>query len=216
MTERGAAVGIFGGTFDPIHTAHLELAELVRVTLDLDRMLLVVANQPWQKEGERVVTPAEDRFAMVEAAARGWPGLTPSRMEIDRGGPSYTVMTAEALVAEATGAGRVPPALYLVVGADLVPELGTWERSEDLRGLVTLAVVSRPPVASTAGVVSGKAHPTPQPPPGWRVERVDGPLVEVSSSAIRDVLERGGSVDDMVPAEVMHCILRRNLYAVGR
>jgi nicotinate-nucleotide adenylyltransferase len=176
----------------------------------------VVANDPWQKSPRRAITPAEDRFAMAEALVTAIPGAEASRLEIDRGGPSYTVTTAEALLAQATEAGQAPPALYLVVGADLVAELGTWERSEDLKQLVTLAVVSRPPVASTAGVVSGKAQPAPEPPPGWRVERVDGPLVEVSSSAVRDMLERGGSVDDVVPAEVMHCIRRRNLYAVGR
>jgi len=188
----------------------------VQDALDLDRLLLVVANDPWQKSPRRAITPAEDRFAMAEALAKEIPGAEASRMEIDRGGPSYTVMTAEALMAEAAEEGQAPPAIYLVVGADLVSELGTWERSEDLKGLVTLAVVSRPPVASTAGAVSGKPQPTPIPPPGWRVERVDGPLVEVSSSAVRDVLERGGSLDGVVPAEVMHCIRRRNLYAVGR
>jgi len=125
-------------------------------------------------------------------------------------------MTAEMLLAEAAEGGRAAPTIYLVVGADLVSDLGTWERSEDLKGLVTLVVVSRPPVASTAG-----GSPEGRPPAslalfGWQVQRIDGPLVEVSSSAVRDVLERGGFVDDVVPAEVMHCIRRRNLYAVGR
>jgi nicotinate-nucleotide adenylyltransferase len=188
----------------------------VQDALDLDRLLLVVANDPWQKSPLRAITPAEDRFAMAEALAREIPGAVASRMEIDRGGPSYTVMTAEALLAEAAESGQAPPSIYLVVGADLVSDLGTWERSEDLKGLVTLAVVSRPPVAPAAGGLSGAARPTPMPPPGWRVEWVNGPLVEVSSSTVRDVLERGGSVEDVVPAEVMHCIRRRNLYAVDR
>ena len=85
--EPTARIGIFGGTFDPIHTAHLEVADAVRQALGLDRVLLMVANEPWQKQ-ERPVTPAEDRYAMVEAAVEGRPGLEPSRMEIDRGGPT--------------------------------------------------------------------------------------------------------------------------------
>ncbi len=130
-------------------------------------------------------------------------------MEIDRGGPSYTVATVEALRAEALASGKPPPQIYLVIGADLLPDLDTWERADDLRRMVTLAVVSRPP--TTTGVEVPRATP-----PGWRLERVDGPLVDVSSSAVRDVLERGGPVEELVPAEVMHCIRRRNLYAVDR
>jgi nicotinate-nucleotide adenylyltransferase len=188
----------------------------VQEALDLDRLLLVVANDPWQKSPKRAITPAEDRFAMAQALAKEIPGAEASRMEIDRGGPSFTVMTAETLVAEAVESGQPPPLIYLVVGADLVSELGTWERSEDLKGLVTLAAVSRPPVASTSGELSGQPQSTPVPPRGWRVRWVEGPLVDVSSSTVRDVLERGGSVEDLVPAEVVHCIRRRNLYAVGR
>jgi nicotinate-nucleotide adenylyltransferase len=146
---------------------------------------------------------------MAQALAEGIPGVEASRMEIDRGGPSYTVTTVEALTAEALAAGKPAPQIYLVIGADLLAELGTWERADDLRALVTLAVVSRPPTPSGTGR-AGAA------PPGWRLEWVDGPLVNVSSSAVRDVLERGGPVDELVPAAVMHCIRRRDLYAVGR
>jgi nicotinate-nucleotide adenylyltransferase len=188
----------------------------VRDALDLDRLLLVVANDPWQKSPTRSITPAEDRLAMVQALSEEIPGVEASRMEIDRGGPSYTVATVETLLGEATGAGQAPPEIYLVVGADLMPELGTWERSEDLRQLVTLAVVSRPPLAPAGGGVVVQDQPTPIAPPGWRVEWVDGPMVDVSSSAVRDLLQRGASIDDVVPSEVVHCIRRRNLYAVGR
>ena len=86
-------IGIFGGTFDPIHVGHLVAAVNVRFALALDRLLLVVANQPWQKEGLRSITPAEDRYALVEAAVGDVPGLEASRIEIDRGGPSYTADT---------------------------------------------------------------------------------------------------------------------------
>ena len=88
-----------------------------------------------------MVSPAADRFALVEALAPEIPGAEASRLEIDRGGPSYSVDTAEEILAEAGGR---PVELYLVVGADLVPELDSWHRAEDLQRLVTLAIVSRP------------------------------------------------------------------------
>jgi nicotinate-nucleotide adenylyltransferase len=202
-------IGLFGGTFDPPHVGHVAALVAVSGALSLDRLLLVVANDPWQKSSNRAVTPAEDRFAMAQALAEELPGVEASRMEIDRGGPSYTVATVEALRAEAAAAGRPAPQIYLVIGADLLADLGTWERADDLRGMVTLAVVSRPPATT-------ETAPPRTAPPGWRVEWVDGPLVDVSSSAVRDVLERGGPVDNLVPAAVIRCIRRRNLYAVDR
>jgi nicotinate-nucleotide adenylyltransferase len=202
--ERARRVGIFGGTFDPPHVGHDAAARAIVAALDLDRLLLVVANDPWQKSPTRPVTPAEDRFALTQALADGVPGAEASRLEIDRGGPSYSIDTVEALIGEATAAGRLRPDLFLVVGADLVPELDTWERSADLAGLVTLAVVSRP------------TTPRPSVPPGWDVIWVDGPQVDVSSSAVREALAQGRRIDQMVPPDVIHCIARRGLYAVGR
>ncbi|MFM7410709.1 MAG: nicotinate-nicotinamide nucleotide adenylyltransferase, partial [Actinomycetota bacterium] len=78
-------IGLFGGTFDPVHVAHLAVAVAARHQLGLDRVLLMVANVPWQKAAARRVSTAEDRFAMVDAAVRGRPGLEASRLEIDRG-----------------------------------------------------------------------------------------------------------------------------------
>jgi nicotinic acid mononucleotide adenylyltransferase len=97
-----------------------------------------------------------------------------------------------------------------------VAELGTWERAGDLEKLVTLAVVSRPPTPSPQGAQAPPTPAGPDAPPGWRLERVDGPRVDVSSSAVRQVLNRGGSIDELVPAGVVRCIRQRNLYAVGR
>jgi nicotinate-nucleotide adenylyltransferase len=212
-TKPPERIGVFGGTFDPPHLGHLAAARAVQQSLSLDRLLLVVANDPWQKSPTRQVTPAEDRFAMTEALAEELPGAEASRKEIDRGGPSYTVETVEELRAEAESAGRLPPEIFLVVGADLVPELGTWERSEELRGLVTLAVVARPPVPPAGGQLPPSTLTAPW---GWRVVRVDSPPVDVSSSSVRDVLDQGGPVDQMVPPAVIRCMGRRNLYAVGR
>jgi nicotinate-nucleotide adenylyltransferase len=191
-------IGIFGGTFDPIHCAHVEVAEAVRQALGLDRMLLVVANEPWQKQG-RPVTPAEDRYAMVAAAAEGRPGLEPCRMEIDRGGPSYTIDTVEQL-------RRLEPqaALILVVGSDVVAELPTWKDEPALRDLVSLAVVGRP------------GAPRVAPPPGWHGVDVSVAPFDVSSTELRRRIEAGESLAGLVPDPVIHCIVQRGLYATGR
>jgi nicotinate-nucleotide adenylyltransferase len=198
VSDRPDRIGIFGGTFDPVHTGHLRAAEAVRGALGLDRMLLVVANEPWQKEGIRSVTPAEDRFAMVEAATVDHPGLEPSRLELDRGGPSYTVDTVDEL-------RRRDPAshLYLVVGTDVVADLPTWHDPSRLAGEVTLAVVGRP------------GAPTVAPPPGWEVVEVPVEPFDVSSTELRSRLTAGLPVGDLVPESVMRCIRRRGLYATG-
>jgi nicotinate-nucleotide adenylyltransferase len=170
--------------------------------LELDRVLLVVANEPWQKTPLRSITPAEDRFAMVEAMASLVPGAEASRLEIDRGGPSYTADTVDELRADAARRGA-PLDLYLIVGSDLVAGLGTWRRVDDLRASVTLAVVARP-------------HSEASVPPGWRAVFVSDDTVDVSSSEVRDRLERGLPVDGLVPPDVIRCIRSRGLYAVSR
>lgn len=198
MSGPGARIGIFGGTFDPIHVAHIEVAERVRSALDLDRVLFVVANDPWQKV-DHDITPAEDRYAMVAAATEGHPGLEPSRLEIDRGGPSYTIDTVRQLHEQYPGAE-----LVLVIGADVVPGLLTWKDEDRLRDLVTLAVVGRP---GTGPV---------EVPAGWRTRSVPTSPSDLSSTELRRRLEEGDDVDGLVPADVIRCIRLRGLYATGR
>src|ERR1700737_3751521 len=136
MPER---IGVFGGTFDPIHVGHLVAAVNARHALDLDRIILMVANVPWQKVGQRTLTSAEDRFALVEAAVGDVPGLEAGRLEIDRGGESYTAETLEELAAINRGAD-----LFLVVGWDVAGELASWDRRETIQRLATLVIVNRP------------------------------------------------------------------------
>ncbi len=197
MGPRHERVGLFGGTFDPIHRAHLSVAESARAALGLDRVLLVVANQPWQKE-DGPVAQAEDRYAMVAAAAREWPGLEASRIEIERGGPSYTVDTVRELKA------RDPDVdLVLIVGSDVAAQLPTWKEEPVLRELVTLAVVGRPGAESPA-------------PAGWRVVEVPVAPFDVSSTELRRRLGAGQPVEDLVPDAVIRCIEHRGLYATRR
>ena len=185
---------MFGGTFDPVHVGHLVAAVNARHACALDRVLLVVANRPWQKQ-DRDVTPAEQRFALVEAAVEGSPGLEASRLEIDRGGDSYTADTLELLAA---GGGRE---LFLVVGADVAAELHTWRRVEVVAELATLVAVTR------GGV------PRPEVGHQWRVERVEIPALEVSSSELRERTASGRPLDYLIPRAAIDCIRRRGLYA---
>lgn len=192
MAER---IGVFGGTFDPPHVGHLVTAVNVRHALDLDRVLLVVANRPWQKAGVRALTPAPDRLAMVEAAVRGVDGLEASSREIDRGGESYTADTLTELRRERPGAE-----LFLVLGADAAAGLPTWERMEEVQALSSLVVVDRP----GSEIVSV--------PPSWRWSHVEVPRLEISSTDLRARVLDGRPLDYLVPTDVIDCIRRRRLY----
>ncbi|HEX5367598.1 MAG TPA: nicotinate-nucleotide adenylyltransferase, partial [Acidimicrobiales bacterium] len=153
MSER---IGIFGGTFDPPHVGHLVTAVNVRYELALDRVLLVVNDQPWQKVATRDVSPAADRLAMVEAAVGTVEGLEASGVEIDRGGLSYTADTLRELQD-----GHPEAELFVVLGSDAAAGLATWERVEEVRELATVVVVDRPGVGPVAL------------PASWRWERVE-------------------------------------------
>ncbi len=194
MAER---LGVLGGTFDPVHIGHLAAAVNARRALRLDRVLLVVANHPWQKSG-RALTPAEDRLAMVEAAVAGRDGLEASRIEIDRGGDTYTADTLEQLHHD-----DPDRQLFLIVGTDVAAELETWKRPDTVARLATLAVVGR----------GGVPHPGAPPGPQWRVERVDMPLLEISSSDLRERHRQGRPLDFLVPDPVINLIRQRGLYA---
>ncbi|CAN5252358.1 nicotinate-nucleotide adenylyltransferase [soil metagenome] len=189
-------LGVFGGTFDPPHVGHLVAAVNVRHALALDRVLLVVANDPWQKSGLRGISSAEDRLAMVEAAVGDVEGLEASNLEIRRGGTSFTADTLSHLRAE-----DPQPELFLVVGSDAAQGLPTWERIEEVRRLATIVVVARP------GVVEG------HPPPGWEWERVETPRVEVSSTDLRRRLVDGRPLDYLMTPSVIDCIKSRELYS---
>jgi nicotinate-nucleotide adenylyltransferase len=197
-THDGLRIGIFGGTFDPVHVGHLVAAVNVRHDLALDRVLLVVANQPWQKVGVRAVSPAEKRFAVVAAAVEGLPGLEASRIELDRGGTSYTADT----VAD-VAAAHPDAELFLIIGADVARDLDTWERVDEIRGRTRLVVVNRP------------GAPPPAPLPGWTVDVVEIPNLEVSSTDLRARATAGRPLDFLVPSTAIHAIDDLGLYAGG-
>ncbi len=184
---------MLGGTFDPVHVGHILAAADARAWLALDRVLLVVAGDPWQKRG-RVWASAADRLALVEAAVDGVDGVEASALEVERAGPSVTADTLEALAAP----GRE---LFLVLGADAVANMSTWKRLEETRELATIVVIER----------AGDIHAEP-PGPGWRFERLAIPRLDISSTEIRARLSAGRPIDGLVPPAVMSLIRSRGLY----
>jgi nicotinate-nucleotide adenylyltransferase len=191
----GERLGIFGGTFDPPHVGHLVTAVNIRHELSLDRVLLVVADHPWQKVGTRDISSAEDRFAMVEAAVGDVEGLEASRIELDRGGMSYTADTLSELLA-----GDPSLDLYVILGSDAAVGLPGWERAEEVRALSTIVVVERPG--------SGEG----QPPAGWSWVRVEVPRLEVSSTDLRARVVDGRPLDYLLSPAVIETIEHRGLY----
>jgi nicotinate-nucleotide adenylyltransferase len=196
LAEGPGGIGVFGGTFDPPHVGHVAVAANVRWALGLDQVLLVVANAPWQK-AHRPVSPAPDRLAMVEAAVAGVPGVVASALEIERGGPSFTVDTLVELARRHPG---VP--LHVVVGADAAALLDTWERAAEVRRRASVVVVRRPGAAEVL-------------PPGWEATHVDVPLLDVSSTDLRARVADGRPLDGLVPAPVVEVIRERGLYAAA-
>jgi nicotinate-nucleotide adenylyltransferase len=190
-------LGVFGGTFDPVHVGHVVVATESRAQLALDRVLLVVAGDPWQKRGN-VVASAADRLALVTAAVDGVDGVEASAIEIERDAPSVTADTLEALTAP-------DRELFLVLGADAVANMGTWRRLEETRDLATVVVVER----------AGDAHSEP-PGAGWRVQRVAIPRLDVASTDLRERLRSGRPIDGLVPPAVVRTIHTRGLYTGGR
>ena len=192
--ESPRRIGLFGGTFDPPHVGHLVTAVNVRHALDLDLVIMMVANVPWQKEGTRPITPALDRLAMVEAAVSDVPMLLPGREEIDLGGNSFTADTLAVLAQEYPGAG-----LFTVIGDDAAAGLRTWTRWEEVVERSQLVVVDRPGEAvALADDID------------WI--RVEVPRLEVSSTDLRARFTDGRPLDYLVTQPVLDVIRERGLY----
>ena len=189
-------LGIFGGTFNQIHYGHLLNAEFIRSDFDLDRIILVPARYPVHKSlaGE---VPAEERYAMAALAVGSAPEYEVSRIEIDRKEPSYTITTVHALQKQYPGSE-----LHLIVGMDSLNTIDTWRETERLLNQVSLIVMRRPGEGPAADIDLG----------GCGVRYADNPLIDISSTAVRERLRWGRSVRFLLPDAVIDYIARKGLY----
>jgi nicotinate-nucleotide adenylyltransferase len=184
--------GIFGGTFDPIHIAHLHTAETVLTDVALDRMLFIPAGDPWQKD-DRALTPARHRLEMVRLATAGVGGFEVDDREVGREGPSYTIDTLSSFPADED--------LYLLVGADAAAGFRTWHRWEEILKRAVILIMPRPGTDLEAAR---------QAVPGAVI--VHTPLLEVSATAIRDDVANGRAYRFLVHPAVHAYIEANHLY----
>ncbi len=188
-------LGLFGGSFDPVHSAHVALAQVALTQLRLDAVRWVPAGQPWQKARE-LASPAH-RAAMVQLAIDHEPRFTLERCELDRVGPSYTLDTVRELQAATPFAQW-----FLIIGQDQYAGLHSWRDWKALLKLVTLAVAMRPGAPTQANAeVERVGH-----------EPVALPMMDVSSTEIRQRVARGQAIASLVPAAVARYIDQHHLY----
>lgn len=187
-------VGLFGGSFDPVHHGHLILAQIAMESLGLDEIRFLPAREQPFKVGQHAA-PAEDRARMLELATMEATGFTVDRMELSREGPSFTIDTLRTLALESPGLEPV-----LLLGSDAVRDFPKWKEADQVRRLARVAVFERPGAPPVTEAV-------------WR--RVRAPLIDISSTTIRQRVRNGQSIRYWVPDAVAEHIAAHGLYQDG-
>ncbi|OIV37751.1 nicotinic acid mononucleotide adenylyltransferase [Mangrovactinospora gilvigrisea] len=196
--SRGRRLGVMGGTFDPIHHGHLVAASEVANMFDLDEVVFVPTGRPWQKS-DQLVSPAEDRYLMTVIATAENPQFSVSRIDIDRGGPTYTTDTLADLRAENPDAE-----LFFITGADALNQILSWRRPGDLFDQAHFIGVTRP------------GHTLTDPGfPAGSVSLVEVPALAISSTDCRARVAKGQPIWYLVPDGVVRYISKRRLYRDG-
>ncbi|HEY2795126.1 MAG TPA: nicotinate-nucleotide adenylyltransferase [Micromonosporaceae bacterium] len=194
MTSSTRRIGIMGGTFDPIHHGHLVAASEVADRFGLDEVVFVPTGEPWQKAD---VTPAEDRYLMTVIATASNPRFGVSRVDIDRGGPTYTIDTLREMAALYGPKAE----LFFITGADALSQILSWKEADQIFELATFVGVTRP------GFPLSDEHL-----PADTVELIEVPAMAISSTACRERVRAGHPVWYLVPDGVVQYIGKRHLY----
>jgi nicotinate-nucleotide adenylyltransferase len=193
-------VGVFGGTFDPIHNGHLAVALAVRDELDLDQVLFVVTSDQWLRENPPVAS-ASDRLQMVELAVSGVPSFSASDIDIRREGSTYTVDTLNDLRAEL---GELAT-LFLIVGSDSALSMDRWKDGDRIPALATIVAVGRPGQ-------NLKIHALDESHPAIGAEYIQGPMIDISATRVRGLLLDNRVVGDLISASVAEFIEKQGIY----
>jgi nicotinate-nucleotide adenylyltransferase len=188
-----------GGTFDPVHHGHLVAASEVQSWFHLDEVVFVPTGQPWQKQ-DREVSPAEDRYLMTVIATASNPRFWVSRVDVDRGGPTYTIDTLRDLRKELPDAD-----LYFITGADALGEIFTWRDATELFDLAHFVGCTRPGFTMDSSTLTGL--------PPDKVTVLEIPALAISSTDCRKRRMRGDPVWYLVPDGVVQYITKYALYA---
>ncbi|MCY4579373.1 MAG: nicotinate-nucleotide adenylyltransferase [Chloroflexi bacterium] len=197
----GVRIGVFGGTFDPIHMGHLIVAEDALAALELDKVLFIPAGQPWFKS-YRQITEAHHRLAMVRLAVADNPCFDVSAVEIERSGPSYTVDTLAELRDQHEDAD-----LVVILGVDALREIDRWHQPRRLFELASVVGMARPGAALDPSVLNAAI-----PGASGRMRLVDSTIIDISGTEIRRRVSEGKSVRYRVPAAVERYIEENGLY----
>lgn len=198
MVARPQRIGIMGGTFDPIHHGHLVAGSEVAQRFQLDQVIYVPTGNPWQKDSGRV-TPAEHRYLMTVIATASNPRFTVSRVDIDRGGPTYTVDTLSDLAAQYPDAE-----LFFITGADALARIVTWRNWEEMFIHAHFIGVTRPGyILDAHAIPEGVRH---------RVSLVEIPAMAISSTDCRKRAKEGHPLWYLVPDGVVQYISKYGLY----
>ncbi len=198
-TSRATRIGVFGGTFDPVHRGHVLVADECAVALDLDLVLMIPSFRPPHRPEPQA--SASERLAMVRLAVEGHPRLRASDIEVIRAGTSYTVDTIRALAAENPAAD-----LTLLLGWDAAQEFSQWHDAAEIARLARVAVFNRSGAGDSG---SGHLRDLGLPAEAVYVE-VSSPLL--SATSVRDILTQEGAGEDLLPPAVASFIRDRGIY----
>ena len=193
-------VGVFGGTFDPIHNGHIAVASAVYEELNLDQVLFVVTSDQWLRENPPEASAA-DRFRMVGLAVENILGFSVSDVDIVRERSTYTVDTLRDIRGQLDDATE----LYLILGADSATSMDRWKSAGQIGALAKIVAVGRPGRPFDAETLD-KSHPASG------AEYVEGPMIDVSATRVRGFLSEGRPINDLVAATVVEYIEKQGLY----
>ena len=192
-------LGVMGGTFDPIHHGHLVAASEVAQVFTLDEVVFVPTGQPWQKDA-RKVSPSEDRYLMTVIATASNPRFSVSRIDIDRGGPTYTIDTLRDLRAERGDGAEI----FFITGADALAQIMSWQDVNELFKLAHFVGCTRPGHRLTGDGL-----------PDGRVSLVEIPALAISSTDCRQRVANGEPIWYLVPDGIVQYIAKNRLYRRG-